>query len=131
MPPLSQAEIEKFRDLLRQRQTALRQAIDEEVLREEREDYKSILGRVRDTGDEALADLIADSNIAGLNRFVEEFRDISAALERMQTGGYGTCNDCGADIDISRLEVYPTAKRCMPCQRQHEATFAGKSTPSL
>ena len=30
-----------------------------------------------------------------------------------------------------RLRVYPTAKRCIECQSQHEKTFAQSSRPSL
>jgi DnaK suppressor protein len=49
-----------------------------------------------------------------------ELGDIEAALVRIQTGAYGTCSDCACTIPEERLSAYPTAKRCWPCQTQHE-----------
>ena len=45
-----------------------------------------------------------------------ELGDIEAALERMDTGTYGQCTDCGVTIPTARLNAYPTAKRCIGCQ---------------
>lgn len=45
-----------------------------------------------------------------------ELGDIEAALERLDAGTYGQCNDCGATIPPARLNAYPTAKRCIDCQ---------------
>lgn len=124
MDDLSQKEIEAFRTRLRQRQNTLRGAIAEEVQHEERENYAEIVGRVRDTGDDAMADLLGDLNIAALDRELNEWRDIEDALERIQNGGFGLCVDCGGEIERGRLDAYPTAKRCLGCQRHYEATFA-------
>ena len=49
-----------------------------------------------------------------------ELGDIDAALERIQTGTYGQCTDCGVTIPTARLHAYPTAKRCIDCQGLHE-----------
>lgn len=45
-----------------------------------------------------------------------ELSDIDAALERIETGTYGICTDCGVSIPDARLNAYPTAKRCIDCQ---------------
>lgn len=45
-----------------------------------------------------------------------ELNDIDAALERIKTGTYGICTDCGVNIPDARLNAYPTAKRCIDCQ---------------
>lgn len=45
-----------------------------------------------------------------------ELGDIEASLERIQTGTYGQCTDCGVTIAPARLNAYPTAKRCIGCQ---------------
>ena len=45
---------------------------------------------------------------------------IDAALERLQVGTYGLCTDCGVAILPARLQVYPTAKRCIDCQSAAE-----------
>jgi DnaK suppressor protein len=45
---------------------------------------------------------------------------IDAALERIQTGSYGECTDCGADIGAARLHAAPEAARCLVCQEKAE-----------
>jgi DnaK suppressor protein len=45
---------------------------------------------------------------------------INAALDRFDDGTYGTCVSCGDPIPDERLEVMPTASRCLPCQHRQE-----------
>ena len=53
-------------------------------------------------------------------RHALELRDIEAALQRMDAGHYGVCQDCGDSIDVERLTVYPTARRCIDCKQAFE-----------
>jgi DnaK suppressor protein len=46
--------------------------------------------------------------------------DIDAAIARIDTGQYGTCEECGEEIDPERLEALPRARRCLACQRKVE-----------
>lgn len=46
--------------------------------------------------------------------------EVDAALNRMEFGEYGICQDCGGDIALARLEIVPMAALCMPCQRLSE-----------
>jgi DnaK suppressor protein len=41
--------------------------------------------------------------------------EIDAALTRLQTGTYGTCEDCGQAIGEGRLEARPVARTCIEC----------------
>lgn len=43
-------------------------------------------------------------------------KKIGEALERIQDGSYGYCDECGAEIGIRRLEVRPTATQCIECK---------------
>lgn len=45
---------------------------------------------------------------------------INAALERMATGTYGMCGDCGEPIALARLQSMPQALRCVSCQDKSE-----------
>ncbi|WP_454720802.1 MULTISPECIES: TraR/DksA family transcriptional regulator [Cupriavidus] len=58
------------------------------------------------------------------DRYRVELADIAAARARLAGQTYGLCTDCGADIPYARLQAYPTAKRCLPCQRRHERARA-------
>jgi len=49
-----------------------------------------------------------------------EVAKISAALQRMDSGDYGACTECGSSIDPGRLEAYPYAEECIDCARLDE-----------
>jgi DnaK suppressor protein len=49
-----------------------------------------------------------------------EIRSISAALQRMDAGEYGTCIECGTEIDKGRIYAHPYAKQCIDCARLEE-----------
>ncbi len=82
--------------------------------------HAALAEQVHDTKDHAIAQLLMDSDDADLRRAAAELQDIDAALQRVSVGTYGRCTTCGADIPATRLAAYPTAKRCMPCQEDHE-----------
>ena len=62
-----------------------------------------------------------------LLRDQEELTDIVATRERMASGSYGECADCGQDIRPERLQAQPTATRCVVCQdaweKKHGSTL--------
>ena len=47
--------------------------------------------------------------------------EAEAALARLDAGTYGSCVDCGKQIDEARLEFRPEAARCLPDQTAFEA----------
>jgi DnaK suppressor protein len=53
-----------------------------------------------------------------------ELAAIDDALQRLSTGTYGQCTDCGATISEARLNVAPEAARCMTCQEKFERHHA-------
>ena len=45
---------------------------------------------------------------------------IEAAIQRIEDGGYGRCEDCGEQISKIRLDAIPYAAECMQCASQQE-----------
>lgn len=45
----------------------------------------------------------------------KRLQDIDAALKKMKGGKYGICENCGKDIPLKRLRVYPEARYCLSC----------------
>ena len=76
--------------------------------------------RAADTSDEALLDTLSAVDEALIRQNLQDVRDVAAARDRIKAGTYGECIDCGSDIRYERLLAYPTAKRCIECQREHE-----------
>ena len=42
-------------------------------------------------------------------------RQIRDALDRLDAGTYGSCEHCGEEIGMPRLQVLPQASRCLKC----------------
>jgi len=45
---------------------------------------------------------------------------IREALERMEAGEYGVCQECDEDIPVKRLELVPYARFCVRCKERLE-----------
>jgi DnaK suppressor protein len=128
---LSEQDQEALRITLEQRRAALVEEIRAELARSNDEHYVDLAGRVADTGEASVADLLVDVGAAMTDRDVRELREVEAALGRMRDGTYGECAECGVDIDLQRLRANPTALRCIRCQTRYEKGFAQGGTPSL
>ena len=48
-----------------------------------------------------------------------QLAQVDAALERIESGTYGICQDCGVAIPVERLEAMPAAAYCVNCQVRH------------
>ena len=49
-----------------------------------------------------------------------ELAQIDIALQRLRTGDYGVCDDCGRSIPLARLQALPYATLCIKCQGGRE-----------
>lgn len=49
-----------------------------------------------------------------------ELAQIDRALEAIEDGTYGICEECGGEIAIERLEALPFATLCIECKRELE-----------
>ena len=45
-------------------------------------------------------------------------RKVNHALDRIDQGAYGSCESCGEDIPVARLEALPYATLCVDCARR-------------
>lgn len=117
---LTDSDLQQLRHRLHERWLLLRAEIRTTLLRANTERYADIAGRMQDAQEHSLAEMLADVAQADVSRDVEEIRDIETAWQRLDTGRYGACIDCGVHIPPARLTAYPTAKRCLPCQQTHE-----------
>ncbi len=50
----------------------------------------------------------------------EKLAAIDEALEKLEEGTYGTCEECGDKIGPGRLKVMPLARLCVNCQSKME-----------
>jgi len=50
----------------------------------------------------------------------QEIREIDDALQKIQDGTYGSCEECEQEIPTPRLEAIPYARHCIHCQQKLE-----------
>jgi DnaK suppressor protein len=44
-----------------------------------------------------------------------EMRRLKQAMQRLEDGDFGYCDDCGDEIALKRLALDPAANRCITC----------------
>jgi RNA polymerase-binding protein DksA len=132
MPALNQSQLDQLVTQLKHDYQALLSEVRGELENSGNQHRIDLLNREPgDSGDEAMASALADFNITIVDRQVQGMRDIEAALQRVKDGEYGTCIDCGDDIAFTRLQAYPTAKRCIVCQEKRERQYAQEGHPKM
>ena len=128
---LTTQQTQELEGLIANRLNSLISDLRDDARKARAERFEQVAGEVPDSGDESVAALIADLDQAEWGRDIDELRGLDAARERMASGDYGVCTDCGRDIGFERLRATPSAIRCIDCQTRHEKTFAGPGAPSL
>ena len=69
----------------------------------------------QDIGDEA-ANIYNKQVLLSLNENERtRLKEVDESLDRIESGTYGVCEECGGPISLKRLEVRPVAKYCVPC----------------
>lgn len=130
-PELSERQMHELRSALETRRRELLEEIRTELLASDNQHFQDLAGRVHDSGEESVADLLSDLNLAMIDQHIEALRETEQALSRMAMGSYGLCSECGKPIEYERLQAYPSAVRCIEHQRQYEKTHAGEQVPRL
>ncbi len=70
---------------------------------------------IQDIGDEA-ANIYNKQILLSLSENERiRVQEVDEALDRIENGTYGICEECGGPIGLKRLEVRPVAKYCVPC----------------
>jgi len=118
--PWSPEEVEEARSGLRDEAERLRQEI---ISAEE-----ALSGLMRDSGDGA-GDDDADTGTKNITREHEMALAANAremlyqserALERLDAGTYGLCENCGRPIGKARMQAFPRATLCVECKQKQE-----------
>jgi DnaK suppressor protein len=70
-----------------------------------------------DKADHAMVSRNTNRETLIMDHAEQQLQDIDQALNRLETGTFGICSDCGENIQPARLEIIPTAALCKKCQR--------------
>jgi RNA polymerase-binding protein DksA len=95
------------------------------------ESERSLAGLMRDSGDGA-GDDQADTGTKNITREHELALTANAremliqtehALERLDAGTYGLCENCGKPIGKARMQAFPRATLCVECKQKQERRY--------
>jgi DnaK suppressor protein len=112
---LSKKTKEEFKDLLGEKLN--------ELLTEANKTVSGMTGPVENYPDPTdRAALEADRNFELRIRDRERklIGKIKEALERIEDGTFGICEECGEDISIPRLKARPVTTLCIDCKKKQE-----------
>lgn len=114
----SKRDLESFRKLLLKARAVVSGDLDQ--LEEE-----AFGGISRPTASDQRPEDSADSyyqelNLELLQRDQSTLREIDEAIERVEAGVFGLCEDCGEVVHRERLKAVPHARKCIGCQRESE-----------
>ncbi len=112
---MNEREIASFKDLLEGRRRGLLDGAGETV-------HRMTAGKENFPEPVDRAALEADRNATLRIRDRERklIAKIDEALERIDQGSYGICEECGEPIGAERLRARPVTTRCIECKNEQE-----------
>ena len=73
-----------------------------------------------DMGDQASAETDTNFMLRLRGREQRLLKKIDEAIERIDNGTFGICDDCGSEIGLKRLEARPVTTMCIECKTLQE-----------
>ncbi|MFP6625522.1 MAG: TraR/DksA family transcriptional regulator [Deltaproteobacteria bacterium] len=125
------------RDKFFNRLMEIRKDIMREIQQDVKEGREGEAGDGRDTYDIASDDRDREINLLLGDRERKKLAHVDDALQRLEDGEYGECEECGGDIASGRLDAMPFSRLCVTCQGEYEQaqrtvqsdTVAGATAP--
>lgn len=113
---MKKTDLKKFKELLeRRKQELLSQAasVKEPVYAIEVEDLPDEVDLASSESDQSMS-----IRLRGRERIL--IRKIEKALQKIDEGTYGICENCGDEITVRRLEARPVTDLCIRCKEEQE-----------
>lgn len=123
--------LEKYRKILLEKQNQLAQHIQsmeksvlESPMRDATGDLTNLPTHIADISTDTFSQNLAIELLAGEE---EVMRAIAEALERIDEGSFGICENCHQEIPHKRLEHIPFTKLCVKCKSEEEKRSRSQS----
>ncbi len=112
---MEQHELQFFRKLLADMLEEAQQKGDSTI-----EDLNGSNELFADPADRASAESDRSFTLRIRDRERRLIRKIQAAIQRIEDGSFGDCEECGEDIGVPRLKARPVTKLCINCKSRQE-----------
>lgn len=113
---MKKSDLKKFKDILEDR----RHQIISQAATVKEPVYTIDVEDLPDEVDLASSESNQSMNIRLRDREQTLLKKINKALEKIEDGSYGVCENCGDDISIRRLEARPVTDLCIRCKEEQE-----------
>lgn len=113
---MKQKELQAFRKILHEEKAVILQTLSPKMA----PSPKTGDPEGGDVCDIASSDRERDLVLRLSEREREKLRAIEEALERIEEGTFGTCEECGCKIPAGRLKIMPFATVCVECKSKAE-----------
>lgn len=110
------ARQKKLKRYLLDRKMKMWNDLRDEFFRKLGNEYNSQFDNPHDIEELSLIDLLEDMGIAVADHRRADLEQMDAALRKIDDGTYGTCEECGEEIDEGRLKAVPYAEYCVKCK---------------
>jgi len=113
-------EFARFKDLLLERRRLLLgdlRTLEESAAR----NVPEVLENTSQMADFSAAREASDFSLGRRESETTEIQEIDDALERIDEGSFGFCEECAGRIAGDRLEAIPYARLCLTCKSAEEA----------
>jgi len=112
---MNEEQVNHFQDILNDWKQGLMQEVDRTVhhMQDEAANFP-------DPNDRASQESEFAMELRTRDRERKLIKKIDEALNFLESGDYGYCEDCGIEIGIRRLEARPTANLCIDCKSLEE-----------
>jgi DnaK suppressor protein len=117
---ISGERTERLRQLLLARRQEVQQQIDALLAQHRADQIRSREESVADTEDLSTQNSNSHQQLSILEVRNQMRLQLDAALQRLEEGAYGLCENCQKPISEERLKALPFARRCIDCQRHAE-----------
>jgi DnaK suppressor protein len=75
---------------------------------------------VRDAEEQSVDEFVQEVDLALMQMKTDTLRKIDQAIQRLEQGNYGRCEECDQEITAARLRALPFAVLCRDCQEASE-----------
>ncbi len=113
---MDKAELERFRELLEEK----RQEIVKRAQQTLDEDMTLDVDDLPDEMDLASSEYLQSFTFRLRGREKTFLEKIQKALEKLNDGSFGVCEECGCEISVKRLEARPETTLCIKCKEDQE-----------
>ena len=86
---MDKQQLQQFEKIITERREQLRQDVLDHLQDADDNNVSELYGRVHDSGEESIADLLTDMNFINIEQEAREVAALEAALQRIHAGTFG------------------------------------------